>query len=417
MKAALTACAAQAKARMDMLPEGWKETTFNGLITIKHGFAFKSEFFTDKGKYAILTPGNFYENGGFKYNLNKQKYYNGSFSKCYLLKSGDLIIAMTEQTAGLVGSTAFVPQDNIFLHNQRIGLIDIIHPDIIDKNFVYFLYNFENYRKIIEKESSGTKVKHTSPDRLTNFHILLPPLPEQHKIVAVLSTWEKAISTTDALLANSRQQKKALMQQLLTGKRRLPGFTGEWKVIYAGSVIHEESTRNRGNKITRVLSVNNQKGFILPEEQFSKRVASDNIANYKIIKQGQFGFNPSRINVGSFGRLDTFKEGILSPLYVIFSIKDKYINSDFFLAWMHSEEIKQRIKGSSQGSVRESVSFNAIASFPLHLPPLDEQRAIAAVLDAADKEISLLEQKATRLREEKKALMQQLLTGKRRVRL
>ena len=154
----------------------------------------------------------------------------------------------------------------------------------------------------------------------------------------------------------------------------------------------------------------------MPEEQFSKRVASDNIENYKIIKRGQFGYNPSRLNIGSFGRLDKFEEGILSPLYVIFSLKDTHINSDFFLSWMQAGETRQRIKRSTQGSVRESVSFDALADFPLLLPPLDEQRAIAAVLDAADREISLLEQKAARLREEKKALMQQLLTGKRRVR-
>lgn len=84
---------------------------------------------------------------------------------------------------------------------------------------------------------------------------------------------------------------------------------------------------------------------------------------------------------------------------------------------MQAGETRQRIKRSTQGSVRESVSFDALADFPLLLPPLDEQRAIAAVLDAADREISLLEQKAARLREEKKALMQQLLTGKRRVRV
>lgn len=272
-------------------------------------------------------------------------------------------------------------------------------------------------QKEIRKISSGGVQKNISGTNIGKLKLLLPPFPEQEKIAAVLSTWDKAISTTDALLANSRQQKKALMQQLLTGKRRLPGFTGEWKVVRAGSVLHEEGARNRGSKITRVLSVTNQKGFVLPEEQFSKRVASDNIENYKIIKRGQFGYNPSRLNVGSFGRLDTFEEGILSPLYVIFSVKDEHIDSDFFLAWMHSGETRQRVKGSTQGSVRESVSFNALASFPLNLPPLDEQRAIAAVLDAADREIVLLEQKAARLREEKKALMQQLLTGKRRVRL
>ncbi|MDY4807681.1 MAG: restriction endonuclease subunit S, partial [Desulfovibrio sp.] len=303
--------------------------------------------------------------------------------------------------------------------NIRInsGMVIIRHNASCNIDWLYCALTSHFISRQIKKAAFGSAQPQLTVKIVNGLKVTLPPLPEQEKIAAVLSTWDKAISATDALLANSRQQKKALMQQLLTGKRRLPGFTGEWKVVRAGSVLHEEGARNRGSKITRVLSVTNQKGFVLPEEQFSKRVASDNIENYKIIKRGQFGYNPSRLNVGSFGRLDTFEEGILSPLYVIFSIKDEYIDSDFFLAWMHSGETRQRIKGSTQGSVRESVSFNALASFPLNLPPLDEQRAIAAVLDAADREIVLLEQKAARLREEKKSLMQQLLTGKRRVRL
>ena len=393
-----------------MLPEGWKEVSLEKLANI------------ERGKFSARPR-------------NDPKFYNGTTP---FVQTGDISSAGTylekyTQTLNDMGVkvSKIFPKGTILITiaanigDSAITKFDVACPDSIvgiqcyskKCNKIWLKLKLDTIKNNLDNDAGKNAQKNINLQVLKPLKILTPPLPEQEKIAATLSTWDKAISTTDALLANSRQQKKALMQQLLTGKRRLPGFTGEWKVVRAGSVLHEESTRNRGSKITRVLSVTNQKGFVLPEEQFSKRVASDNIENYKIIKQGQFGYNPSRLNVGSFGRLDTFEEGILSPLYVIFSLKDQLINSDFFLAWMRLEETKQRVKGSSQGSVRESVSFNALASFPLYLPPLDEQRAIAAVLDAADREISLLEQKAARLRDEKKALMQQLLTGKRRVRL
>lgn len=393
-----------------MLPEGWSEIALEDLANV------------ERGKFSARPR-------------NDPKFYNGTtpFVQTGDVSSSDTYLREYTQTLndeGVKVSKIF-PKGTILvtiaanIGDSAIAEFDVACPDSVvgiqcyqeKSNNIWLKFKIDTIKKNLDNEAGKNAQKNINLQLLKPLKILTPPLPEQEKIAAVLSTWDKAISTTDALLANCRQQKKALMQQLLTGKRRLPGFTGEWKVVRAGSVLHEEGARNRGSKITRVLSVTNQKGFVLPEEQFSKRVASDNIENYKIIKRGQFGYNPSRLNVGSFGRLDTFEEGILSPLYVIFSIKDEYIDSDFFLAWMHSGETRQRIKGSTQGSVRESVSFNALASFPLNLPPLDEQRAIAAVLDAADREIVLLEQKAACLREEKKALMQQLLTGKCRVRL
>ena len=250
----------------------------------------------------------------------------------------------------------------------------------------------------------------------------VPPLPEQKKIAKILSTWDKAITITEQLLANSQQQKKALMQQLLTGKKRLLDengvrFSGEWKDIRLKSVLREVKTRNKDNSIDRVLSVTNHSGFVLPEDQFSKRVASDDVSNYKVVKKGEYGYNPSRLNVGSFARLDSYEEGLLSPMYVVFSVNEKILNSDYFMNWMSSNEAKQRISGSTQGSVRDSVGFDSLCGFPFKLPPMAEQQKIAAVLSAADQEVTTLQKKLEALKQEKKALMQQLLTGKRRVKI
>lgn len=280
----------------------------------------------------------------------------------------------------------------------------------------YLLSQYENIRNL----SNSAGQSNLSGALVKAINVLVPPYNEQKKIAQILSTWDKAISVTEKLLTNSQQQKKALMQQLLSGKKRLLDengvmFSGEWEVVRLKQLIHEEKKRNRDNHIQRVLSVTNHRGFVLPEEQFSKRVASEDVSTYKIVKKNQYGYNPSRLNVGSFARLDNYDEGVLSPMYVVFSINHERLNSDYFLNWMSSNEAKQRIAGSTQGSVRDSVGFDALCSFSFSLPTLMEQQKIAAVLSAADAEMSMLEKKLACLKEEKKALMQQLLTGKRRV--
>lgn len=156
-------------------------------LTIKHGWAFKGEFFAESGEQSILTPGNFYEAGGFKYNDERERYYTGEYPHEYLCKKGDLIVAMTEQAAGLLGSTAIVPKDNRYLHNQRIGLITCDEKHIT-KMFAYYLFMTKSVREQISLTSSGTKVKHTSPEKIYDVEVSLPDIPTQKKIAHFLWT-------------------------------------------------------------------------------------------------------------------------------------------------------------------------------------------------------------------------------------
>ena len=292
----------------------------------------------------------------------------------------------------------------------------------VDGLFLSFLLVAEKHKILQLVSTAGHGTGRLDTHSIQDHPVNLPPLPEQKKIAKILSTWDKAITTTEQLLANSQQQKKALMQQLLTGKKRLLDkngvrFNGEWKDIRLKNVLREEKSRNKDDTIERVLSVTNHSGFVLPEDQFSKRVASDDVSNYKVVRKGQYGYNPSRLNVGSFARLERYEEGLLSPMYVVFSVNEMHLNSDYFLYWMSSNEATQRITGSTQGSVRDSVGFDALCGFPFKLPPMDEQQKIASVLAKANQEITLLQQKIDALKQEKKSLMQRLLTGKCRVKV
>lgn len=163
---------------------GWEEVPLSDLMTIKHGFAFKSEFFQNDGGYVLLTPGNFYENGGFRHRGSKQKYYVGEIPDGFILSEGDLLMAMTEQAPGLLGSCILVPEDNRFLHNQRLGLIQPKRPENWHSPYFAHVFNLKAFRKALSDTCSGIKVRHTSPERILRVKVPVPPSVEVQKSVA-----------------------------------------------------------------------------------------------------------------------------------------------------------------------------------------------------------------------------------------
>ena len=169
----------------------WKRYKLGELLRVKHGWAFKGEFFSDTGVQSILTPGNFYESGGFKANPSKDRFYSGDYPKEYLCSKGDLVVAMTEQAAGLLGSTAIVPEDNRYLHNQRIGLISC--NESLNKEFAYYLFMTQSVRQQISRSASGTKVKHTSPEKIYDVQVDIPEIQTQKNIAIFLSSLDKKI--------------------------------------------------------------------------------------------------------------------------------------------------------------------------------------------------------------------------------
>jgi len=162
-------------------------------IRVKHGYAFKGQFFSDSGSHIVLTPGNFFDAGGFRTRGEKDKRYVGPIPSEYVLQRGDLIVVMTEQAEGLLGSAAIVPEDNLYLHNQRLGLVEELRPGTVDPRFLYYLFNSTSVRKQIRATANGAKVRHTSPGRICDVEISLPPVQVQRKIASILSAYDDLI--------------------------------------------------------------------------------------------------------------------------------------------------------------------------------------------------------------------------------
>ena len=202
---------------------GWVEKPLSELCDIKHGFAFKSEFFSSEGDYVLLTPGNFYETGGYRDRGEKQKYYTGEIPPDFVLSERDLLVAMTEQAAGLLGSPILVPESDKFLHNQRLGLVTKKLGVPWTNEFFFHVFNTQAVRKEIHDSASGVKVRHTSPTKIGDVVVSFPTLPsEQRAIVATLKDLREETQRLESLyqrkLAALDELKKSLLHRAFSGQ-------------------------------------------------------------------------------------------------------------------------------------------------------------------------------------------------------
>ncbi|UXY54867.1 restriction endonuclease subunit S [Pseudomonas tohonis] len=191
----------------------WSATRLRYLVSIKHGFAFKGEFFVDEETpLQLTTPGNFAIGGGFQY--GKGKYYAGPVPSDYVLQTGDLIVTMTDlsKAADTLGYAAVVPNGTgtTWLHNQRVGLVRPQEGVNVHMGYIHYLMRSPDYRHWVVSTATGSTVKHTSPDRILSYEFLLPSLAEQREIGETLATLDDRIS----LLRQTNATLEAVAQAL-----------------------------------------------------------------------------------------------------------------------------------------------------------------------------------------------------------
>ena len=202
--------------------DGWVQRPLSELCEVKHGFAFKSEFFTFEGEYVLLTPGNFYETGGYRDRGEKQKYYAGEIPSDYVLNEGDLLVAMTEQAAGLLGSSVLVPESDRFLHNQRLGLVTPKAGIPWLNEFFFYVFNTQGVRQAIHESATGLKVRHTSPTKIGEVVVSFPTsIAKQRSIVSTFNDFHVETQRLESLYQRKLQAlddlKKSLLHQAFSG--------------------------------------------------------------------------------------------------------------------------------------------------------------------------------------------------------
>ena len=327
------------------------------------------------------------------------------------IKKGDILFAGSGETVEEIGkAVAFIGDEKAFAGGDVIILST--RKDVNPECLSYALEtDFVKRQKRVLGQ--GNSVVHIYSSDLSKVKIPLPPLPEQKAIAQVLSTADAAIHTTEKLIAQKELRKKWLMQQLLTGKKRLKGFEGEWKKVGAGELF--KSHTKKGFENEELLSATQDRG-IIPRNQLEGRVTmpDGSTKGYKLVEPGDF-----IISLRSFqGGLEySYFRGIVSPAYIVLKPKEK-INDEFYKQYYKSYEFIGRLATAVIG-IRDGkqISYEDFCIVKIPHPAYEEQTAIAQVLQAADKEIGLLKAKAEKLREQKKGMMQVLLTGKVRLKI
>ena len=185
----------------------WQDMTLGDLITVKHGFAFKGEFFSPNGEEIVLTPGNFPIGDGLQFRDGKERFYTGPYPKEFRLAPGDLLVVMTDlkQEAPILGSPASVPSDRPVLHNQRLGLVRLKPAARVDVRYLFYLLLSDHSRSQLRATATGSTVRHTAPDRIYRVTVRLPPMEIQAKIAAILAA-------VDDLIENNRWRIELLEQ-------------------------------------------------------------------------------------------------------------------------------------------------------------------------------------------------------------
>jgi len=393
-----------------MVPNGWSLKLISDTSKVITGNTPSTkirEYYG--GNIPFVSPADL---GGSKHiSVATKKLTVEGFKKARSIRAGSTLFTCIGSTIGKLGMSA-----TEVATNQQINAV--VPYDKFDDDFIY--YQLELRAVFIAKLAGTQAVPIINKTTFESQSLLVPDsLPEQRKIAKILSTWDKAISTTERLIDNSKQQKKALMQQLLTGKKRLlddsgKPFEGEWEYVRAGDIFSTRSNKKHDSDLP-ILAITQDQGAI-PREfiDYNVSVTKESISGYKVVENGDF-----IISLRSFqGGIEYSRyKGICSPAYVILYPKVAIVDA-FYKYHLKShifiQSMKSRLEGIRDGKI---ISYKYFSEIKLPKPTLEEQEKIASVLSNADKEIELLEQQLADLKQEKKALMQQLLTGKRRVKV
>lgn len=402
-----------------MIPKGWSSQKLSSVASIidckhrtpeyvKSGIPLVSPGTIKWGALDLISP----------VKRVTEEEYRSLMDHC-VVEQGDLVMSRNQS----VGVVSYVDSKKPFVLGQDTVLIKAIHADW---RFIYYTLQSDLVQRQIAKSAGGSTFSRINLSDIRALNIKTPAICEQDKISQILTAWDKAISVTESLLANSQQQKKALMQQLLTGKKRLLDengvrFSGEWKItklIQMGKVV------SGGTPDTNMAMY--WEGDILwltPTDVTALTGRFVSNTSRKITPAGLLNSSAVLLPKGSLMVCTRATIGALaistSEICTNQGFKNIIPNEGFnieFIYYLLQMNTNEMIKKSS-GSTFLELSKKDFETLSFSCPFIKEQQKIAAVLSAADTEISTLEKKLACLKDEKKALMQQLLTGKRRVKV
>ncbi|WP_418499017.1 restriction endonuclease subunit S [Flagellimonas sp.] len=332
----------------------------------------------------------------------------------FQLHKGDVIITKDSEDRNDIAVPAYVIEE---IPNLICGYhLAILRPNEahLDGVFLSFLLQSHNINHYFKKLANGVTRFGLTTDSIKNALIPIPPLPEQQKIAEILSTWDLAISITYNLINELKFRNKGLATKLLTGKKRLKGFSEDWEELRAAKIFQSYTDKSHNGKL-EVLSATQERG-VIPRSMNNIDIKFNRgaLGNYKKVEIGDYV-----ISLRSFqGGIEYSEyEGIVSPAYTV--LKEILpISKTFFKVYFKTDSFISRLNTIIYG-IRDGkqINYKDFSTLKLPYPPIEEQTAISKVLEQLDKEVKLYQRKLETLKEQKKGLMQQLLTGEIRVKI
>ena len=411
-----------------MVPNGWIHTTFEKHIDCLTGYAFKSSNYSDSSSDIKLLRGDNIEPGSLRWRDAKYWSINQLDGlERYQLNKGDFVIALDRTWISSGLKVAEVRSEDLpCLLVQRV--IRVRAKKTLEQGLLRQYFSGHKFEQYVKSVQTATAVPHISPNDIKEFPLLLPPLAEQQKIAQILSTWDQAISATEKLLENSQQQKKALMQQLLTGKQRLLDDDGvRFSATWLSKSLKDISKVSIG-LVTTMTEHYVESGIPLIR---NSDIKENRITKEKLIKLSEDFANQNSRRKLSKGDVVTVHTGEVGVSAVIDDELDgclgfatlntrpnkKIIDAQFLCWYFNSSRFIAHCISLSTGDGRQNLNLKDFSKVMIPVPSLLEQKKIASALSLAAQEMETLQKRLDCLKREKKALMQQLLTGKKRVKV
>jgi type I restriction enzyme S subunit len=393
------------------IPEGWKETKLADIGVFSKGSGITKDQLTKTGHNAIRY-GELYT----KFNFKIEKIYSHIPTEVIptatKIKYGDILFAGSGETNEEIGkSAAYLLSQDCYAGGDLI----IFTPKNADSLFLSYSLNIGEGRKKLTELGQGQSVVHIYKSEIEKLKLHLPPVSEQKRIVSVIETWDKSIEKLVSKINVKKQLKISLMQGLLTGKVRLPGFADRWKIVNLGDLLKERNERDVESEKLLLYSLTIENGVCPKGERYDRSflVKSDSKV-YKKTYKNDIVYNPANLRYGAIAHNKNENPVLLSPIYQVLFIKnEKETNIDFIGQLLTWERQIRKMSAYAEGTLieRMEVKIDSFKTIQIDIPDKKEQDAIANILNTASKEIFLLEEKLSFIQEQKRYLLNNLITG------
>ena len=407
-----------------MVPNGWVVKNLDSIYRVIDSL-HQTPSFSKDGEYRMVRVTDIKgKNLDLSNAVRVSKEVFLEYTKKYKPKRNDILFSRV----GSYGISSFVDTDQEFCLGQNTVIAE--SNDQANPIYIFNVLKSEGIRRQVEKTVDGSSHKTVSLKVIKDLKIPLAPRKEQNKIAQILSTWDQAISVTEKLLENSQEQKKALMQQLLTGKKRLLDengvkFSNEWATKNLESLVYRPLCYGvlkpgedvlDGHPLIRIQDIDDR-GFI----DIRKVIRITDELHYEF-RRTILNTNDLIISiVGTLGKVFVIPKELnganITRAFAVIGADCKLIDTRFIYQYLNSSMIQEWLLNTATGNAQKVLNIAALKELQIPLPIIEEQRRIAEVLFVADQEIETIQKKLDCLKQEKKALMQQLLTGKKRVKV